>query len=125
MNANLTDRRRRIIRADGTIEILEKPHTMRQLEPMLKARTFDTVRLRHLGQPTMVMIVDDNGYETEAVQDTVDTPFGTAARTTLVPTRARKPVNKLATELYHANCAPGTTHQIVGDVAVVPDFDFA
>lgn len=39
--------------------------------------------------------------------------------------RARKPVNAKATELYHAVCKPGTTHQIVGDVAIVNDEDFA
>ncbi len=35
-----------------------------------------------------------------------------------------KPVNAKATQLYHANCLPGTTHQIVGDVVIVLDDDF-
>jgi len=34
------------------------------------------------------------------------------------------PVNAAATALYHARCLPGTTHQIVGDVVIVPDSDF-
>lgn len=34
------------------------------------------------------------------------------------------PVNAKATELYHANCRPGTTHEIRGDVCIVLDEDF-
>jgi hypothetical protein len=68
---------------------------------MIGADMIDTVVLRHLGHPVQVMIVDDTGM--------ID----------------GKPVNVKATELYHANCHPGTTHQIHGDVVVVPDDDFA
>jgi len=62
-----------------------------------------------------VMLVDDNGYETEAVPR----DFGVE----LVCKRARKPLNQAATRLYHSVCRPGTTHQIVGDVAIVWDKD--
>ena len=42
-----------------------------------------------------------------------------------MPAKPRKPINEKATALYHANCRPGTTHQIVGDVVIVPDEDYA
>ena len=64
------------------------------------------------------MLVDDEGYESRMVQ--VEPGLFV-----MQPVRALKPVNAIATELYLSVCAPGTTHQIVGDVAVVPDEDFA
>jgi hypothetical protein len=63
--------------------------------------TIDTVTLRHMGSPMHVMLVDDIG----------------AAK--------KLPVNVEATRLYHLNCRPGTTHEIRGDVVIVPDEDFA
>ena len=109
---------RRIIRADGTEQDLPGPLPYRELAKMIDARACDTVALRHLGQPLHVMLVDDYGYETETI----------TLRPGLIeqrPVRALKPVNVKATALYHAECVPGTTHQIVGDVVVVPDDDFA
>jgi hypothetical protein len=35
----------------------------------------------------------------------------------------RLPINKKASELYWARCKPGTTHPIVGPVAVIPAKD--
>lgn len=34
-------------------------------------------------------------------------------------------INAKATHLYHEVCMPGTTHEIRGDVVIVPDFDYA
>lgn len=107
---------RYILRCNGTREELDGPKSMRQLEQLIGAQTFDCVNLRNAdGQ---VMLVDDNGYETTLVELGV-------GRLLMKPVRALKPVNAEATKLYHSVCAPGTTHQIVGDVAVVPDEDFA
>jgi hypothetical protein len=92
---------RKIIRADGTNEDLPGPKPMTSLKALIGADTIDTVSLRHMGTPLHVMLVDDNGHG------------------------KKLPVNAEATNLYHANCVPGTTHAILGDVAVVPDDDFA
>lgn len=108
---------RKIIRTDGTTEDLPSPKPMKELCQAIGAQTIDTVRMRHMGYPVHVMLVDDNGYDTHAEID--------GDTTTLVPVRALKPVNVEATRLYHLNCVPGTTHQIVGDVVIVPDEDFA
>ncbi len=91
---------RKLIRTDGTEVELVGPHAIGDIKQMIGADTLDTVALRHLGQPLHVMMVDDAGM--------VD----------------GSPVNVKATQLYHANCHPGTTHQIHGDVVIVPDGDF-
>ncbi|GAP37344.1 hypothetical protein ABXN37_19660 [Piscinibacter sakaiensis] len=109
---------RRLIRADGTSQDLPQPISIAEINRLIGAQVTDTVNLRHLGQPLHVMVVDDLGYETEQVE-----PI--PGQIELRPIRARKPVNEEATRLYLANCRPGTTHQIVGDVVVVPDEDFA
>jgi hypothetical protein len=109
---------RRLLRADGTTMDLDGPRTMPELMRLIGAKTIDTVNLHHLGRPLHVMLVDDNGYESELVSTGPSTAV-------LKPIRAKKPVNVEATRMYHANCRPGTTHQIVGDVAIVPDEDFA
>jgi len=97
-----------VIRADAVPEIAR----------LIDARTLDLVNLRD----GRVMLVDDDGYEVE-VQER-DPPPGFAVAFERVPVRAAKPVNPIATGLYHAICHPGTTHQIVGDVAIVRDEDF-
>jgi hypothetical protein len=110
---------RLLIRTDGSITPLDRtPKDMDERDGMIGASTTDLVALRHLGAPLHVMIVDDDGYETEFVD------HGTLVFERRC-VRALKPVNARATELYHANCLPGTTHQIVGDVLVLPDGDFA
>lgn len=109
---------RKLIRADGTSMDLPLGKKMPELLALMGAATADSVNLRHMGEPMHVMLVDDRGYETETI-DHGDGHFE------LRPTKARKPVNAEATKLYLANCRPGTVHQIVGDVVVVPDLDFA
>jgi len=92
---------RKLIRADGSTMALPDGRPMEWLRTLIKADTLDTVNLRHLGQPAHVMLLDDAGHAKGL------------------------PVNAEATKLYLANCRPGTTHQIRGDVVVVPDMDFA
>ncbi len=92
---------RKLIRVDGTEQEFNEPRSMRQIYELIGCATGDAVQMRHMGRPLHVMIVDDSGM--------VD----------------GKPVNPKATELYHANCRPGTTHPICGDVVIVPDHDFA
>ena len=98
-----------IIRTDG-----QQEHVTGRFDDIAKligATTLDTVNLRD----GRVMLVDDMGYETRTEErDGV---------THLVATKARKPFNDTATALYHAICRPGTTHRIVGDVAVIVDAD--
>lgn len=93
-------RARRVITADGTETPIEAPITMTEIKRRIGASTLDTVQLRHLGPPAIVMLVDDAGHE------------------------KRRPVNAAATALYLANCYPGTTHTIRGDVVIAPDSDF-
>ncbi len=108
---------RRLLRANGTGLELEGPITMREVRELIGAQALDFVSLHHLGSPLHVMCVDDNGYQTEVVEgeNVIE----------LKCVKALKPLNAEATRLYHANCRPGTTHQIVGDVVIVPDDDFA
>lgn len=108
---------RMLIKTDGTRHELTGPTSMRDITQMIGADGLDTVTLRSPGYAGHVMLVDDHGYETRAdINGRV---------VTLVPVIARKPVNAEATQLYLAQCKPGTMHQIVGDVVVVPDLDFA
>jgi hypothetical protein len=100
LREHLHDRRRRIIRVDGSIELLEHPIHILEAGRLIGANTLDIVQLRHLGRPLVVMVVDDLGHE------------------------KRRPVNQHASELYWANCHPGTTHTIRGDVAIVLDDDY-
>jgi len=84
-----------LIRADGTEQPLDKAQTIEQIRQLIGATALDSVNLRdRFGH---VMFVDDLGHDKQL------------------------PVNAKATELYHAICIPGTTHQIRGDVVVVPD----
>lgn len=90
------------IRVDGRITPLTDRVTMDICEAVIRPRSCtDVVQLKHLGSPMMVMVVDDTGM--------VD----------------HRPVNPIATALYHANCVPGTVFPICGDVVIAPDEDFA
>lgn len=110
-----------VMRADGR----EEQHEVSRQTAMVEiarligagARGLDVVNLRD----GRVMLVDAHGYETEP--ETIDR--GGMAVVRVKPTVARLPVNAKATELYHSVCQPGTTHQIVGDVVIAFDEDFA
>lgn len=97
--SNITPIDRRVIKADGTIIKLDRPHTMRELHQLIGAECVGTVNLRDKAHH--VMILDDQG----AFMDL--------------------PINKLATEIYHGVCRTGVTHCIRGDVVIIPDSDFA
>lgn len=105
-----------ILRTDGREEEIEIPRSraIPEIEAAIGASVLDGVSLRD----GRVMFVDDNGYDCEFV-DHGDGRFESR------PVKARKPVNVKATALYHAICVPNTTHQIVGDAAIVRDEDFA
>lgn len=118
-----------ILRTSGTSEThdVAVAHLYPEIERLIGARCLDHVTLRD----GRTMWVDDDGYEVEVVEhDPADYRLSVNG---LVPAfvverkcvRARKPVNLAATELYHRVCRPGTTHQIVGDVAIctLPDDD--
>lgn len=109
---------RRIIRTDGTEVLLHNSVSYHDVLRLIDATAVDAVSLHHLGNPRQVMLVDDHGYETEMVEHA-------PGHIELRPTRALKLINYKATELYLANCKPGTEHHIVGDVIVAFDSDFA
>jgi len=109
---------RKLIRANGSSMELPAGMSLSELTSLIGAERCDTVVLHHMGEPLHIMIVDDRGYEVTAIRHS---PTHTELRTG----RALKPVNAEATSLYLANCKRGTTHQIVGDVVIVPDSDFA
>jgi hypothetical protein len=104
----------KIIRTDGTeeVHVTTTEACMRKVEQLIGATCLDTVNLRD----GRVMMVDDSGYETELVEKA-------PGHVELKPMRALKPVNDKATQLYWSVCVPGTTHQIVGDVAIIADSD--
>lgn len=105
----------KLIRANGTEEELIGPISNSDIRALIGADCLGTVTLHHMGEPLHVMLVDDHGWETEIVDkgDQIE----------LRPVRALKPINLKATRLYWQNCIPGTTHQIAGDVVIVPDLD--
>jgi hypothetical protein len=92
----------KVVRVDGTIEVILGKPTIREVLAAIKATGLDTVALRANGVPTgAVMLVDDTGL-TDG-----------------------KPANPVASQLYWEQCIPGTTHPICGDVAICDDSDFA
>lgn len=92
---------RRLLRADGTRCELPVPLDVANIARLIDAECPTTVTLHHLGHPLHVLVIDDMGYDKNL------------------------PINREATLLYWANCRPGTTHCILGDAVVAPDFDFA
>ena len=112
---------RRIIRTDGTQTDLPNPVSTTEIRRLIGAETLDTVTLKHMGEPLHVMCVNDDGWDYEVVKHEENGCRWIEAR----PTTPRLPINEAATALYLRNCVPGTTHQIVGDVVIAPDSDFA
>lgn len=108
---------RKIIRTDGTEELLPGPLSFEQIRERIGADSLDFVSLKHLGNPLWVMAVCDGAWET------VTQTRGNVI--TVIPVRPLMPINVKATDLYHADCQPGTTHPIAGDVAILLDGDFA
>lgn len=103
-----------VIRTNGAEEHHEvrKAFAIREICALIGCETADTVNLRD----GRVMLVDDDGWECDVVRRENGVE--------LVPVHARKPINAKATELYRSVTIPND-HQIVGDVAIVRDEDFA
>jgi hypothetical protein len=89
----------KIIRIDGTEELVNEKPTIARIQKEIGAGTVDTVMLNQENQ--QIMVVDDTGMINE------------------------KPVNPKATALYLSTCRPGTDWGICGDVVLVNDQDFA
>jgi hypothetical protein len=98
MQVELQPNLRVLIRADGKVEPFNRQASTAAIARMIGADGIDVVNLRKFG---LVMLVDDTGL--------ID----------------GKPANPEATRQYHSVCRPGTTQHIAGDVAIVPDEDFA
>lgn len=94
-----------IIRTTGVEEEHDVPYS--DLTKLLDARYLFIVDLRD----GRVMYGDDEGYVSIPVQHS-------SSFVELVCGEARKLYNKKATTLYHSICKEGTTHRIVGDVAI-------
>lgn len=112
-----------VIRTNGSVDVIvpqakNSAGRLAAIQEAIGADTLDFVSVGRANRTDLVMAVDDNGWDTR----TVDHGNG---RIELVPTTPRKPVNAQATALYWAVCKPGTTHQIVGDAAILHDGDFA
>lgn len=105
-----------VIRTDGREEVVKSKPKVTAMYALIGAESLDFVRIGKLIPNDLTMAVDDLGWETE----TIDHGDG---RIEVKPIRARKPINAKATALYLAICRPGTTHQIVGDVAIFHDED--
>jgi len=103
-----------VLRCTGAVEVHEvhRNAALSAIARLIEAKWLDSVNLRD----GRVMFVDDLGHETVAKP--------TATGVSLVAVRPLRPDNPRATEMYHAVCKPGTTHRIVGDVAIVVDADF-
>jgi len=106
-----------LIRTDGTHEWHEisRNGAIQSCCRLMGCELTDSVNLRD----GRVMLMDDDGWETRT-----ERPEG---HIVLVPIRpkAGKQINPEATRIYRSVCKPGTTHQIVGDVIIVNDEDFA
>lgn len=88
----------KIIRSDGSEDLVQGKPTIERIQQAINANTLDIVNLRH---DDLIMLVDDSGYESNL------------------------PVNEAASALYLKRCKPGTSWQIRGDVVLVNDLDFA
>ena len=110
---------RRIIRADGTEESLPRPVSTKDIARMIGAgpKGLDIVNLLQFGFPLWVMCVDGSGHETKMVDHG-------GGHFELVSIGHTKPVNEKATAIYRMK-APHSAHVIVGDVAIIPDDDYA
>ena len=89
----------KIIRVDGTEEMVPRNPTIKDIYKAIGCECIDTVCLDREAQT--VMMVDDTGL--------ID----------------GKPINRKATVLYRSVCRLGTFGEIAGDVAIVNDGDFA
>lgn len=106
-----------VIRTDGSEEVITKPPRLDDIRLAIGAVSLDFVTLTTdaTGAADLLMAVDDDGWEF----DVIEVAPGHIRHE---PTRAKKPINRRATELYLAYW-PGTDHQIAADVALLHDRD--
>jgi hypothetical protein len=104
-----------IIRTNGTREtrLIAKPTLLRSIKRFIGAEVTDTVNLRD----GRVMICNDNGWETETIEQS-------PGHIVLKPVRALLPINEVATQMYW-KLTRTREHRIAGDVAIAKDEDFA
>lgn len=123
-----------VIRCDGSQEVISGAPSIVTIKKAIGADTLDFVNLtwETRYQPDLVMAVDDAGYEFEIIDRDAGKVISREEEMSRLargghfehrPIHNRKPFNMAATALYHAICAPGTTHKIVGDVAILHDRD--
>lgn len=91
---------RQLNRASGAITNFADPLTLTEIRTQLRARMLEGITLVHWGIPLHTMLLNEQ------------------------PSRKNGRINIKATELYRANCKPGSKRQIRGDVLIVPDQDF-
>ncbi len=91
---------RQLIRCSGATIDFTDPLTLTEIRTQLRARVLEGITLVHWGMPLHTMLLRDE------------------------PGRNNDRVNVQATELYRANCKPGSKRQIRGDALIVPDQDF-
>ncbi|CAM2143700.1 DUF3846 domain-containing protein [Pararobbsia alpina] len=92
---NQADIMRKVLRVDGTVELLERRHSIGEISELINSDCSDSFMLV---DGVHVCIIDDNGIDKGL------------------------PVNVLATALYHQRSRG--IGEIYGDAVVVPDFDF-
>jgi hypothetical protein len=106
-----------LINTNGERSLIDFPPNG-HLGKAIGAAMCDTVILSwmpHGHIPDLVMVVDDDGWETTMV-DHGD------GRLEFVPTGPKRPVNDIATDLYR-EVAPAESYQIAGDVLILHDGD--
>lgn len=106
-----------VVRADGSEAVVRTKPTLPALREAIGAETLEFVRIGKLDGTDLVMAIDDRGYDSEMVEVA-------PGHFKLNPVKANKPPNAKASNFYWWICRPGTTHQIVGDVALFHDDDF-
>ncbi len=90
---------KRLIRADGSHVDLSETPSLDQVMSLIGTQSLGLVQLRFGELAGHVMYVDDLGVQKDL------------------------PVNAEGTRLYHKQCHPGVTWQILGDVVVIPGDD--
>lgn len=97
--ADVHDKTRRIIRANGRVVPLTKPMGISAFADAIKAESFGLVYLPHLGDKPRYVAIFDGMARDKAL-----------------------PVNQHATQIYRAT--PANIGTLRGDVAILPDGDF-
>jgi hypothetical protein len=109
-----------LITTSGHITPIKGKITSNSICKLIKADQLDFVTLGKQGGQLWLMAVDDLGWDVAGNEVTAQEHDGWT-HITVRATRPLKPVNQIATTLYRS--VRGGTHQIVGDVVILPDSD--